>query len=91
VHAPSADALFESAAETFGPAAVAVVLTGMGDDGSRGVVAVRDAGGYVIAETSDSALIYGMPRAVVATGCANAQLPLASMAEAFLTLSAPGA
>lgn len=87
VHAPSADLLFESAARAFGEAAVVAVLTGMGDDGSRGVRSVKDAGGYVIAETSDSALIYGMPRAAVATGCVDAELPLARIPEALLALS----
>jgi two-component system chemotaxis response regulator CheB len=87
VHAPSADLLFESISVAYGPAAVAVVLTGMGDDGSRGIHAIKDAGGYVVAETSDSALIYGMPRAAVATGRADAQLPLSSMPEAFLALA----
>jgi two-component system chemotaxis response regulator CheB len=87
VYAPSADMLFASIADTFGAAAVGVVLTGMGDDGSRGAVAIKEHGGYVLAEASDSALIYGMPRAAIATGCADAQLPLTRMPEAFLALT----
>lgn len=87
VHAPSADMLFESVAEVFGSHGLAVVLTGMGDDGSKGVRAVKDAGGYVVAETSESALIYGMPRAAVATGCADAELALEQMPAAFLALA----
>jgi two-component system chemotaxis response regulator CheB len=87
VYAPSADLLFSSIADVFGAAAVGVVLTGMGDDGSRGAVAIKERGGYVLAETSDSALIYGMPRAAIATGCADAQLPLERMPEAFAALT----
>jgi two-component system, chemotaxis family, protein-glutamate methylesterase/glutaminase len=87
LYAPSADMLFGSLAEVFGAAAAGVILTGMGDDGSRGAVAIKQAGGTVLVETSDSALIYGMPRAAVAAGCADAQLPLDQMAEAFVALA----
>jgi two-component system chemotaxis response regulator CheB len=90
VHAPSADRFFASLAEVCAAAAVAVVLTGMGDDGSRGVCSVKERGGYVLAEASESALIYGMPRAALATGCADAELPLARMPEAFLALARGG-
>jgi two-component system chemotaxis response regulator CheB len=89
LHAPSADVFFASMAETYGEAAVAVVLTGMGDDGSRGARCVKNRGGYVLVEASESALIYGMPRATLATGCADAELPLARMPEALLGLTAP--
>jgi two-component system chemotaxis response regulator CheB len=87
LYAPSADMLFTSIAEGFGASAVGVVLTGMGDDGSRGALAIKRRGGTVLVETSDSALIYGMPRAAVAAGGADAQLPLDRMAEAFLALA----
>jgi two-component system chemotaxis response regulator CheB len=86
-HAPSADALFASAAEVFGEAAVAVVLTGMGDDGSAGAAAVKARGGVVLAESSDTALIYGMPRAALATGRVDAELPLSALPAAFLALT----
>lgn len=86
-YAPSADLLFDSIADAFGAAAAGVILTGMGDDGSRGAIAIKDRGGYVLVETSESALIYGMPRAAIATGCADAQLPLDRMADAFVALS----
>ncbi len=87
IYAPSADLLFASIADAFGAAAAGVILTGMGDDGSRGAIAIKDRGGYVLVETSDSALIYGMPRAAIATGRTDAQLPLDRMAEAFAALS----
>ena len=83
-HLPSADALFKSAAEVFGARVLAVVLTGMGEDGARGAQAIRSAGGHVIAESSESAVVFGMPRAVVELGCANATLPLAAMPQLLL-------
>jgi len=75
-HAPSADRLFSSLAKAVGDRAVAVVLTGMGDDASKGVMDVKRAGGLVLAESEESAVVYGMPKAAVATGCVDEQLPL---------------
>lgn len=79
LHAPSADALFASAAAACGSNLLAVVLTGMGEDGALGAEAVREAGGHVIAESSESAVVFGMPRSVIERGCANAMLPLSAM------------
>ncbi len=90
IYAPSADILFASAADTFGPSVAGVILTGMGDDGSRGAAAIKERGGFVLAESNDSALIYGMPRAAIASGHVDAQLPLDRMAEAFLALAGKG-
>ncbi|MFL6278104.1 MAG: chemotaxis-specific protein-glutamate methyltransferase CheB [Blastocatellia bacterium] len=83
-HLPSADAVFESAAEALGDRLLAVVLTGMGDDGARGAEAVRAAGGHVLAESNESAVVFGMPRAVIERGAANAMLPLAAMPQVLL-------
>jgi len=76
---PSADALFASAAEVFGDRAVAVVLTGMGDDGAQGARAVADAGGAVICESRDSAVIAGMPDAAARAVPRALRLPLAEI------------
>ena len=62
------DRLFESAAKHFGRELVAVVLTGMGDDGSEGVKAVSEAGGYVVAESEETAVIFGMPQQAIRSG-----------------------
>jgi two-component system chemotaxis response regulator CheB len=83
-HLPSADAVFESAAAAVGDKLLAVVLTGMGEDGARGAEAVRAAGGCVLAESNESAVVFGMPRAVIERGCANAMLPLAAMPQVLL-------
>jgi two-component system chemotaxis response regulator CheB len=56
----------------------------MGDDGARGAEAVRAAGGHVLAESNESAVVFGMPRAVIERGAANAMLPLAAMPQVLL-------
>ena len=78
---PSVDAMFISLAEIYGPKLVAVVLTGMGNDGSRGVRAVKSAGGQVLAEAEESAVVFGMPREAIATGLVDKVASLDRMAR----------
>ncbi|GAC1345755.1 MAG: chemotaxis response regulator protein-glutamate methylesterase [Myxococcales bacterium] len=78
-HRPSVDALFESAAEACGAAVLGVVLTGMGDDGTRGARAIRAAGGEVLTETERSCVVYGMPRSVVEAGMSSGAADLSGM------------
>ena len=73
---PSVDVLFRSAAEVYGPGVLAVVLTGMGQDGMRGCDQVRAAGGQVLAQDAASSVVWGMPGAVARAGLADAVLPL---------------
>lgn len=73
---PAADVLFRSVAQTFGPGALAVVLTGMGSDGLRGCEAIRAAGGQVIAQDEATSVVWGMPGFVVKAGLADKVLPL---------------
>jgi two-component system chemotaxis response regulator CheB len=73
---PSVDVLFRSAAEAYGPGALAVVLTGMGQDGLRGCEYVRAAGGQVLAQDEASSVVWSMPGAVVQAGLADQVLPL---------------
>ncbi len=77
---PAADVLFRSVARTFGPAALAVVLTGMGQDGLRGCEAIRDAGGQVITQDEATSVVWGMPGFVARAGLADRVLPLAMVA-----------
>lgn len=78
---PSVDAMFISLADIYGPRLVAVVLTGMGNDGKQGVKAVKDAGGQVLAEAEDTAIVFGMPREAIATGLVDKIAPLDRMAR----------
>ncbi len=80
---PSADRLFASVARLGRGRAIGVVLSGMGDDGARGVREIADRGGVVIAESELTAVVYGMPGAVVRSGVAHRSLPLLEIA-AFL-------
>lgn len=73
---PSADVLFRSAAEVFGQGALAVVLTGMGNDGARGVEAVKISGGQTLAESEESSVVFGMPKEAIATGKVDRVLAL---------------
>jgi two-component system chemotaxis response regulator CheB len=73
---PSADVLFRSAAEAYGPHVLGVVLTGMGQDGLRGCERIHDAGGQVFVQDEASSVIWGMPRFVVNAGLADKVLPL---------------
>ncbi len=79
-YVPSADRLFKSAAAA-GTRCVGVVLTGMGDDGLVGARAIRDAGGLVIAESQETAVVNGMPGAVVRAGIATDVLPLPEIGD----------
>ncbi len=84
---PSVDILFESAAREFGAACAAVLLTGMGQDGARGLLAVREAGGLTIAQDEASCIVYGMPREAALMGAAQRILPLQEIGPFLATLS----
>ena len=76
IYKPSADILFTSVAEAYGRQVLALILTGMGSDGSLGLAKVKERGGFVIAEAPETCLIYGMPRAAVEAGVVDEVLPL---------------
>ncbi len=77
---PSADVLFRSVSKLYGPRTLAVVLTGMGEDGLRGCEAIREAGGQVIVQDEASSVVWGMPGRVAMAGLADEVLPLDEMA-----------
>jgi two-component system chemotaxis response regulator CheB len=79
-YVPSADKLFKSVA-ALGSKCVGVILTGMGDDGVEGAKAIRDAGGIIIAESEETAVVNGMPGAAVRAGVANQVLPLPQIGD----------
>ena len=81
LHRPSADVLMASAASTFGPRALGIVLTGMGADGTEGLRAIQAAGGHTLAEAEETCVIYGMPKAAVVAGVVSKSLPIDRLAE----------
>jgi two-component system chemotaxis response regulator CheB len=86
-YVPSGDRLLRSAAAAAGARSFGIILTGMGDDGVEGAKAIRAAGGTVIAESQETAVVYGMPQAIVRAGLANKVLPLAQIAELIAGLA----
>jgi len=75
-HRPSVDVLFHSIAQEFGPQAMAVLMTGMGEDGASGLGEIRAAGGFTVAQSEETCVVYGMPKAAIERGYAmrNADL-----------------
>jgi two-component system chemotaxis response regulator CheB len=84
LHRPSADVLFHSMAERCGSGGIGVILTGMGDDGAAGLLALRHKGGMTIAQDAETSAVYGMPRAARDNGAAADVLPLAEIPAAVL-------
>lgn len=84
---PSASVLFSSIARHAGPAGIGVVLTGMGDDGAKGLRELREAGGYTVAEHESTAVVYGMPAAAIESGAACESLPLPEVAPRLAALA----
>jgi two-component system chemotaxis response regulator CheB len=84
---PSGNHLFESVARDYGSAALALILTGMGDDGVTGLRAIRSAGGQVIAQDEKTSIVFGMPGAAVAAGLAPIVLPLELIASRLVALA----
>ena len=83
---PSGTVLFQSMAREYGPTAVAALLTGMGADGAEGLLAMRKAGAYTIAEDASTCVVYGMPAAAVQLGAASEVLPLPNVARRLIEL-----
>ncbi len=76
LHKPSVDVTFDSVAREVGGQTLAVILTGMGADGTEGVRAIKNRGGWAVAQDAASCVVYGMPRSVVEAGLADAVVPL---------------
>jgi two-component system chemotaxis response regulator CheB len=87
-HRPSVDVLFESVARAFGSRAVGVILTGMGRDGARGLLAMRQAGGRTLGQDENSCVVYGMPKAAHELGAVEQQMSLSQIGHAALDLCA---
>jgi two-component system chemotaxis response regulator CheB len=85
-HRPSVDVLFHSCAEAAGANAVGILMTGMGDDGARGLLAMRAAGARTLAQDEATSVVFGMPKVAIDLGAAERVLPLGRLAGVALEL-----
>lgn len=83
-HRPSVDVLFRSVARCAGPNALGIIMTGMGDDGARGLKEMRDAGSATVAQDEASCIVFGMPKEAIRLGAAQRVLPLSEMPRTIL-------
>jgi two-component system chemotaxis response regulator CheB len=83
-HRPSVDVLFRSVARYAGKNAIGVIMTGMGDDGARGMLEMKEAGGYNLAQDEESCIVFGMPKEAIKAGAVDLVLPLEKIAPAVL-------
>lgn len=84
-HKPSVDVLFRSVARYAGKNVVAVILTGMGDDGAKGMLEIKEAGAYTVAQDESTCVVYGMPKEAVKLGGVDKVLPLQDISKHILT------
>jgi two-component system chemotaxis response regulator CheB len=87
-HRPSVDVLFRSAAIWAGSNAVGVIMTGMGDDGARGMAEMKEAGARTIAQDEATSVVFGMPKEAIARGCVDRIVPLHAIAQEILRAAA---
>jgi len=85
-HRPSADVLLNSVSKIAGANAIGVILTGMGGDGARGLLAMRNAGAHTIGQDEASCVVYGMPKVAFELGAVEKQLPLSKIAQGILDM-----
>jgi len=86
-HKPSVDVLFRSVAHAAGPNALGVIMTGMGDDGAAGMLAMHQAGAYTFAQNEATCTVFGMPKEAIARGGVHSVLPLQRLADAALAFT----
>lgn len=84
---PSATHLFDSVGKAFGPSALAVMLTGMGQDGVEGLRTIRASGGRILVQDEPTSVVFGMPGAAISAKLADKVLPLSSMSEALIHMT----
>ena len=83
-HCPSVDVLFDSVASVAGKNALGIILTGMGGDGAQGLLKMKEAGAMTIGQDESSCVVYGMPKAIVENGLADAVLPLDDIGQEIM-------
>ncbi len=87
-HCPSVDVMFNSIAQVVGAKAMGILLTGMGADGARGMLEMKEKGAYTIAQDSASSVVYGMPKEAMKLGGVVKQMPLDAIADAIISRAA---
>lgn len=85
-HRPSVDVLFRSAAKYAGKSAIGIILTGMGDDGARGMAEMKEAGSYTIAQDEKSSVVFGMPKEAIKMGVVDKTLSLEQIPASFANI-----
>jgi two-component system chemotaxis response regulator CheB len=85
-HRPSVDVLFRSTAQNATSNAIGIILTGMGDDGAKGLLEMREAGAFTIAQDEESCVVFGMPKEAIKLGAAERVLPLHAIASHVTTI-----
>ncbi len=85
-HCPSVDVLFESVAKVAGKNAIGVILTGMGGDGAKGLLSMRNSGARTVGQDQQSCVVYGMPRVAYELGAVEKQVPLDSVAQTVFSM-----
>jgi two-component system chemotaxis response regulator CheB len=89
-HKPSVDVLYRSAAECAGKDLLAIIMTGMGDDGARGMKLLHDGGARTIAQDEASCVVFGMPMEAIKLGAVDEVMPLGQIASAIVRFDARG-
>jgi two-component system, chemotaxis family, protein-glutamate methylesterase/glutaminase len=87
-HRPSVDVLFRSAAASAGANAIGIIMTGMGDDGARGMQEMKQSGAFTIAQDEATSIVFGMPKEAIALGCVDRIVPLQAIAQEIINVSA---
>jgi two-component system chemotaxis response regulator CheB len=85
-YVPSVDHMMTSVAKHFGPASMGVILTGMGNDGKQGMLEIKTRGGYTIAESEETAVVFGMPAEAIKSGAVDTVLPLPKIPAAVIRI-----
>ena len=83
---PAADILFPSVAMYYGSSAIGVIMTGMGDDGARGIERIKKEGGNTIAQNEETCAVFGMPKVAIERGAIDKIVPLHSIPETIVRL-----
>ncbi len=87
-HRPSVDVLFRSAAQYAGPNALGIIMTGMGDDGAKGLLEMKKAGAATLAQNEETCVVFGMPKEAIALGAADKAVALSAIASEIMKFRA---